>query len=309
MKRFHHFRVLFIALLWLASVEAWAATVTVVVTEENPAWAGVIEKLKSDLEQESGAKTRVELRVFNPSQDMGVRPSDVWVPFDLKALRWVLKNTGNQPVVSLMVQRAHYESQAQTAPGRKLSGVFIDQPVSRQLNLIRAALPRAREVGMMVSADSPISEPMAEMQARARERGLVFKIGRVEDAEDIYPALQQALDGADVLLTIPDPQLYNGRTIQNILLTSYRAGVPLLGFSSAYVRAGAALALYSTPDQMVKQAVPIILTAIQGGLLPPARHPQDYTVQVNTQVARSLGMRVLDDEVLHAALKAREGNP
>ena len=41
--------------------------------------------------------------------------------------------------------------------------------------------------------------------------------------------------------------------MRNILLTSYRRGVPLVGLSQAYVNAGALAAIFSTTEQLAEQ--------------------------------------------------------
>ena len=70
----------------------------------------------------------------------------------------------------------------------------------------------------------------------------------------IFPALKQVLEDAEVLLALADAQIYNSNSLQNILLTSFRARVPLVAFSPAYVRAGALMAVHVTPTQLGAQA-------------------------------------------------------
>ena len=41
------------------------------------------------------------------------------------------------------------------------------------------------------------------------------------------------------------------RLHQPLLLTTYRAGVPIVAYSESYLQAGAVVALYSTPPQIV----------------------------------------------------------
>ncbi|HUY02335.1 MAG TPA: ABC transporter substrate binding protein, partial [Rhodocyclaceae bacterium] len=117
--------------------------------------------------------------------------------------------------------------------------------------------------------------------------------------QPLYPALARALDGADALLAVADPLVYNGNTIENILLASFRAGVPLVAFSPAYVRAGALLGLYSTPAQIGTQAGKMARAVLQGRPLPPPQYPTEFTVEINRHVARSLGLD------LNAAVLAR----
>ena len=117
------------------------------------------------------------------------------------------------------------------------------------------------------------------------------------------------LEDADLLLAVPDPQLYNSSSIQNILLASFRANVPLMAFSPAYVRAGALLALHVTPTQIGLQAAAIARGVLQGKALSATPlYSQDFSVAVNEHVARSLGL-TLEPDALRVRLRRREGAP
>ena len=50
----------------------------------------------------------------------------------------------------------------------------------------------------------------------------------------------------DFLLCFPDPDLYNPVTIKPLVMASLEGRLPLVGFSPAFVRAGAAAGIY--PD-------------------------------------------------------------
>jgi ABC-type uncharacterized transport system substrate-binding protein len=105
-------------------------------------------------------------------------------------------------------------------------------------------------------------------------------------------ALQSLLLSSDVLLAIPDAEIYNASTIRNILLTTYRNKVPLVGFSPGYVKAGALCAVYSTPQQIAEQSAHMIKAFVDAHALPAAQYAKQFEVSINEQVARSLGLNI-----------------
>ena len=110
----------------------------------------------------------------------------------------------------LMIPRQAYERIVSGRPGgreRRVSAVFIDQPLSRQLQLIRTALPGAHRVGAIFGPSSIFVRD--ELRERARERDLVLKSAEVTDGASVYGALQSLLPESDVLLAIPDPVAVN----------------------------------------------------------------------------------------------------
>jgi putative ABC transport system substrate-binding protein len=147
------------------------------------------------------------------------------------------------------------------------------------------------------------------LKTQVQARGLELLEASVERDGSVFTGLKRVLEDADVLLAVPDSQVYNSSSIQNILLTSFRAKVPLVAFSPAYVRAGALLAVHATPAQIGVQAATIARGVLQGKALSPTPlYSQDFMVTVNDHVARSLGL-TLDAQALNVRLHRWEGVP
>lgn len=210
------------------------------------------------------------------------------------------------PLLALLVPRQAFERIADPARLRAgtLSAVFLDQPPGRQLELIRLALPGANRVGILVGAESKAQT--AALEKAARERNLQLTVSVVGE-DGLFPALQSLLGNAEVLLALPDPAIFNSQTAANILTAAYRRQVPLSGFSPAYVKAGALLALYSTPAQIGARGGELLGQAVSGRSLPSPQWPREFAVAVNRDVAHSLGL-TLDETRLAEQLRER-GRP
>jgi putative tryptophan/tyrosine transport system substrate-binding protein len=190
------------------------------------------------------------------------------------------------------------------ARGRLPSAVLLDQPASRQMALIRLALPERRGIAILHGPETAALGTV--LAASAGAQGLRAVTERIERVEELPAALQRVLAGQDLLLAVPDGMVYNSHTIQNILRASFARYVPLMGFSPAYVRAGALLALYSTPAQVGAQAGRALRAALAGSPLPPQQHPQAFEVEVNPHVARSMGIELEDGALLTERLRRLE---
>jgi len=149
---------------------------------------------------------------------------------------------------------------------------------------------------------------LLERQARLRDLRLIAS-SWVNSPEQIYPALKEVLESADVLLALPDSMIYSSSNLQNILLASYRARVPLVAFSPAYVKAGALMAVYTTPAQVADQASDVVRGWLAGRGLPPAQSPKEFSVVINAHVANSLGLRLDEAEKIADDLRREEASP
>lgn len=214
--------------------------------------------------------------------------------------RQTLSALAGAPVLCTLLPRQSFEylmREAGRRPGPEFSALYLNQPLARQLDLIRLALPQARRVGVLVGTVPGALQMEEQLADLARERGLRLVSARLGVNDPIFPGLKQVLDESDVLLAMADPQIFNSHTIQNILLASFRARVPMQAFSPAYVRAGALLALYATPEQIGAQVALLARDALteqngkaRGLALPQYTHW--FEVSVNAHVARSLGLQL-----------------
>jgi len=183
------------------------------------------------------------------------------------------------------------------ANSRSYSAIYLDQPASREARLIAAILPAGKgSVGLLYA--TPPRE-LAQLQEKLGELGLTLHAQEVDAALPLPEALRQVLERSDALLAVPDPAVYNDSTIRNVLLSSYRAEVPLIGLSPGYVKAGALCAVFTTPAQVAAQAAAVAVQAAETQALPAAQYPQEFEVMVNEQVARSLNLRVRAAAALH----------
>jgi ABC-type uncharacterized transport system substrate-binding protein len=288
-----------------------ATTLVVIVSSErSPAYVEAAEALVSELERQGVSRFEMRQQTTLEFQKDGAGTPRLLVALGALAAQTVAKTDPRYPVLCALLPRTSYESVLQETGQRssaQFSALYLDQPLSRQLELIRLALPAAKNVGVLWGQESKSKESV--LKALAATKQLTLVEGRVSGDSLLFPQLKKVLADADVLLAQADQQVFNPQTIQNILLASFRAQVPMLGFSPAYVRAGALIAVFSTPEQIGRQSAALAKDVLQGKGLPATPlYPSSFSVMVNDHVARSLGLS-LEASALTARLKSAESAP
>ena len=300
-----------LGLLVLAGAHTQAAVVIVIVSSErSTAYVEAAEALVGELER--GGLSRYDMLQLTVAELAGAGPltPKLFVALGSEATGLLAKTETRTPVLSTLLPRSSFERvlrETGRKPSSQFSALYLDQPLSRQLDLIRLALPEAHRIGVLWGPESQ-SQALA-LKSQARARGFDLLEGAVAGGESIFPVLKRILEDADLLLAVADPQVFNSASIQNILLSSFGAKVPLVAFSPAYVRAGALLAVHVTPSQMGRQAATIAEGVLRGKALSATPlYSQEFNVAVNEHVARSLGL-TLDAQSLRERLRQREGAP
>ena len=230
--------------------------------------------------------------------------TDLFITLGSKATRKALASSNSKKILALFITRKSYQEISKKYNKkkiRKFSAIFIDQPVSRQLKLIKSAFPDKDHIGVAVSTESRIHIP--ELVKTSSDLGLRIHIETIPDSEHIHHVFRKLAENNDMILALHDRKIYNKYTIQNILMTAYHAGIPVIGYSKPYVEAGALTSVYTSIDDITKNTNEIINQFHKTGRLPKADYSKYFSIENNDQVAKALGFSIVDKSYLLNEIK------
>lgn len=226
------------------------------------------------------------------------------VAVGVQALQHGAQLKGEQGVLGVLIPQPALEKVRSSANVPSLSAVFLDQPPARQMRLLHRLLPDAESIGILLGPDS--SRIGGALKQAAEGVGLKPVTATLREENELTPSLKLLLESSGALLAVPDPLVHQPGTAQTLLLTSYRYRKPVIGYSQAYVTAGALAAAYSSPADIARQAAEIAAQTAKQNSLPPPQAPRYFSIAINRQVARSLGIAVPDVPTLTESLIKEE---
>lgn len=289
---------------------AWSAEkVAVVLSERGGVYGEFFDALNASAAQSPGRKTLYLAGAVASGEKLDsseLEQASLVLAVGAGAARTLAKMDIGAPVLTVLVPRQTFdriaaESGRRSRPGA-LSALYLDQPLLRQFHLLRLTLPGKKRVAALLGPES--AALAGRLRSVAARTGFELQTEQIAEEAEIIPALNRLLPGNDVLLALPDGLAFNRNTARPILLTSYRNQRPLIGFSQAYVTAGALAAVYSTPAQLARQTAEFLRGLPPGrAILGSPQYPSYFSVQVNRNVARSLGLEVPDEVFLREALE------
>jgi putative tryptophan/tyrosine transport system substrate-binding protein len=281
--------------------------VTIVMSVQTPANLEFVDQFNAELAKSKQANLRVNMVTLSDAEKLVIAEnSELVIALGVKALEAASKLKRSTPVLGVFTPLPAFNNVM--AKSRRdlgnFSAIVLDQPLTRQMSLIKFVLPETQKVGVLYGTIS--SDYIEYVREAGEKRGLNILEEKVNQETDLIPQLKKLLDTSDCILAIPDPVIYNNETAQPILLTSYRYQKPIFGYSQSYVHAGALAAVYSTSKQLAKQAAEIAIKSRQAASdLPPPQMPKYFSIMLNYQVARSLNIPLMDeDEILKKMIKS-----
>jgi hypothetical protein len=189
---------------------------------------------------------------------------------------------------------------AKAAPARaaSMTAVYADPAPADQLRLVSLLYGRKVTVAAIVGASTSFLKPVLAGPVEVQD---------MAEGDDINRVLNR-IGQTEVLLALPDGEVYNPENIRNILLSTYRHKQAVIGFSADMVKAGALATTYSEIEDVNAQVAEVAASFVATGQLQPPQFPRYFRTIVNEGVARSLDVSV-DDSARQFARAAPAHQP
>ncbi|MHC8288200.1 ABC transporter substrate-binding protein [Pseudomonas sp. XS1P51] len=223
---------------------------------------------------------------------------------DLPSLDWRLQETQGPATLVLRISRLQARQHLGTSLPPRLSLLWSDPPLDRQLRLAQTLLPQVKRVGVLYDSHSEFL--LKELHQAALPLGLEIVTERWDNTNDSRP-LQALLKTSDVLLGLDDPDLYNPKTAKNLLLSSYARQQALIGPNAGFVKAGSLASTYSDQADWLEMLHDLLDRP--PATWPRTHYPNRFKVLSNPQVARSLGIEQIHEAFVATQLAAGESRP
>lgn len=182
----------------------------------------------------------------------------------------------------------------------RVSAIFIDQPLIRQIRLARLLKPEAQTLGSALGSNS--QSLRSELERGSQEAGLALHLTYLGTRDNPVEKLTPVIQNSDLFLVIPDSSVFNRAISKWLLYLSLRHRVPVIGFSENYTNAGATASVHSSAFQIGQQAGEWLNQLQNGSDLPPPSYPTYFDVSINPIAARTLKLALTSGEALEQQL-------
>ncbi len=216
---------------------------------------------------------------------------DLIVTIGTKAANIVSRSGTKTPTLYSLIPSISFNKIRNRSNSSHTSAIYIDQPIARQLSLVKAVLPERKDIGVLLGRYATVSK--SSLQKRMHSVKLNPSISHA-NPDNITSVIEGVFKKTNVLLALPDPSIYNKKSVVKILLSSYRYRVPVIGYSAAFVKSGAIAAVFSTPRDIGRHIGDEIVrfSSTTGSNLSSPSYPRYFSIKVNKSVSNSLNIRM-----------------
>jgi putative tryptophan/tyrosine transport system substrate-binding protein len=281
-------------------------SVLVLISQDTPLYRGVFQAMEAEITRAAPGRIRLSTRYLDGTAVSARVPApELVVAIGTLAMHAAAERYPHTPAVVLFVPKARYEQLYADAfevgnPGTRLTPgvVVLDQPIIRQVELARRLAPDGK-IGLVLGPDTRHFESyLDEFQPELASHLLT---AYASQADDVASAAQHIIAAVEVLLATPDSQVWSPEGARWLLHLAYQKRKPVVGFSAALTRAGAAVSVFSDPAHIGRQGGEKVIQWLNDDpVWRSASSPKYFRYDVNRNIASLLG---IDADSLLASLE------
>jgi ABC-type uncharacterized transport system substrate-binding protein len=226
-----------------------------------------------------------------------LQKSAVVISIGSTAADTILARKLQQPVINTLITESVFNSLAEKYFGDSskaiASGVnplLLDQPFERRLNLAYGLVKNLDNVGVMLGSSA--AQSISVYSEAIKRKRLNPKMIIIDPDKNPIKQLDPVIRSSDAFIPIADSHLINVTTAKWILHLAYRYRVPVIGYSSNYVEAGALASVYSSPQNVSQQTAELLKSLLTKTHKNQVHLPKYCTIKFNKTVAWHLNLEI-----------------
>lgn len=267
-----------------------------VLSKDSASYTNVVDLIVADWVKNNNRYTIVLKEEQRKLENM-LDKTDIVISLGTGAAETVFRKESKKPHIATLITQSSFDSLVKQYFGSQsvalkagVSPIVLDQPFERKIALAKKLLPKASQVGVMLGAATKAKITNYSQSIIDREMNpqtLVIDANK-NPIRQLDPIIKQS----DVFIPIADSHLINVTTAKWILQLSYRYRVPVIGYSSNFVDAGALASVYSSAEGVAKQTIELLDAIFKADYIHSIHQPKYCTVKFNTNVAWYLSLQI-----------------
>ncbi|HEV8336424.1 MAG TPA: ABC transporter substrate-binding protein [Candidatus Polarisedimenticolia bacterium] len=220
-------------------------------------------------------------------------PPDLIVTIGTQATRSVSRRIANIPVVfSLVLMTGDSEILFRQRPSN-VTGAAMDVPIGTQFARMKQVIPELRRVGVIYNPRVTGATIQAARSA-ASAGGLTLVEIPVTSEAQVVREVEGLKGRVDALWSVADSTVFTPRSVDAILLLTIRDGIPFVGLSPSFVKAGALISFSCDYTDVGTQSGEVAIEVLKGKSPAeiPVVYPRHVSLYLNLNTARAIHLDI-----------------
>lgn len=218
---------------------------------------------------------------------------DIIVTIGTQATRAVTRRVQDIPIVfSLVLTKGSLEAWTQRRPSN-VTGAAMDVPMPVQFRRLKEVIPDMQRVGVIYNPRET-GALVGSARDAAAGAGLTLVEIPVSSEAQVIEEVSRLKGRIDALWSVADSTVFTPRSVDQILLLTLRDGIPFVGLSPSFVKAGALLSFSCDYEDVGSQSGELVSEVLNGKS--PTQiaiaYPRHVSLFLNLNTARAIHLEI-----------------
>jgi putative ABC transport system substrate-binding protein len=293
--------IIIISFLLCQNLFAQEKRIVIVKSSNSPPFLKAEEGFKKEIRKSEIEAILIEYDVSDQSKGEGriaqkirdLKP-DLIVTIGSRSTAMVSQKIKDIPIIFCMVLNPVSSGfiQSMRSSGNNLSGASLDIPVKIQLEKFKLIVPKLKKLGVLFTQDS--KQVIIEAKRVCKNIGIELVPELIYSEKEIPGAVEALAQEVDGLWAVADTIIFTPQSTQHILLYTLRNGLPFMGLSPSFVKAGALFTLACDHKDVGRQAGELALGVLSGEepLEVPITIPRMIYLCLNLRTAEQINLKI-----------------
>lgn len=287
--------VIIIFFLLCHNLSAHEKTIVIVKSSSSTPFLKAVEGFKKEIRKSEIEAILIEYDISDQSKGEGriaqkirdLKP-DLIVTIGSRSTAIVSQKIKDIPIVFCMVLNPVSSGfiQSMRSSGNNLSGASLDIPVRIQLEKFKLIVPKLKKLGVLFTQDS--KQVIVEANRVCKKIGVELVSELIHSEKEIPEAVEALAQEVDGLWAVADTVIFTPQSTQYILLYTLRNGLPFMGLSPSFVKAGALFTLACDHKDVGRQAGELALGVLSG------EEPSQIPITIPRMIYLCLNLRTAE---------------
>ncbi len=197
----------------------------------------------------------------------------------------------NTPTLYTFTTRKNASTINSYAKDNPWAAIVIDQPLQRLVNIAEKTMRNDYKKIIIVIASEKNDYAIQEINNLEEKSKTNIKILRIKEGDTAAKTIKKDLSNAAAIIAIHDQNVWSGNNARWILHQAYSHKIPVIGYSKAFLKAGAMISIYSSAEQIIEETERRVIEWIEKGHFEKQINSPKYQIEVNRNIAKALQYR------------------
>jgi len=217
--------------------------------------------------------------------------TDLFISLGTQNLNKTNKLINNSPVIYSFVTQENLPIR-EMENKKSWSTIYINQPTKNLIEIAEKTVQNKYKNEILITLSEENKEAIKEIRNYKKIKNVKIKIIPIKESDNPAKLIEKHLFNAAAIIAIPDKIAWSNKNARWILHQAYTYKVPVIGYSEAFLRAGAMISVYSSAENIAKKTSEEVSYWLKTGQLKNKAITPKRTIKTNPNIARALGYSI-----------------